>query len=311
MGYTRHSSYDSGYGGHNFFSLVKPTPVVKWLLIATLGAFVVQLIAERVIGKDPVVILFGLNILFIMRVMVWQIITYMFLHGGAWHLLSNMIGLFFFGPHIERVFGPRRFLEFYVLAGVAAGLGWLAIDVVGAIFFKTGHGPCVGASGAVLGVLAAFGTLYPRQKVTILIFLFPVTMTARTLVIGYAIFSVFAMMSETSGGVAHAAHLFGLLVGYLYTRKFMRDQARGRNLRSQGFFSDLVQRFRKQRFVVVRKVDDGETPNKGTGSRPSESEVNRILDKISSEGMQSITREEQRILERASSADTHSRRSRR
>ncbi|MDA0322831.1 MAG: rhomboid family intramembrane serine protease [Verrucomicrobia bacterium] len=288
----RYSVYSPHGGGSNFFSLVSPTRTVKLLLIITIGAFLVQAIAERMWGAGLTRGILGLNIYFFKSGMLWQIGTYMFMHGGLWHLLSNMIGLFFFGPHIERAFGPRRFIQFYFAAGVAAGLGWLVIDLGAMMIFGSPHVPCIGASGAVLGIVAAFGTMYPRQQVTILFLFIPITMTARTLVIGYTVVTILMLVTDAQGSVAHSAHLFGLLTGYLYTKKFMENDARGRAPQDHGMIDDLLQRFRRRKFKIV-------VPESSRNA-PSEKETNRILEKISQRGMRSLTREERRALEHAS-----------
>jgi hypothetical protein len=100
------------------------------------------------------------------RGMIWQPVTYMFLHGGFMHLLFNMFTLFFLGPETERAMGSRHFLAMYLLSGVLGGLGWIWLS-------PHSHALCVGASGAIYGVLAAFATLYPRRRHPAGLFHFP------------------------------------------------------------------------------------------------------------------------------------------
>jgi hypothetical protein len=128
--------------------------------------------------------------------------------------------------------------------------------------------------------------------VTLLFLFFPITMTARTLVIGYTVLTILMLVTDANGSVAHTAHLFGLLTGYLYAKKFMHNDAQGRAPKDQGMIDDFLMRFRRRRFKIV-------TPETNDGT-PSESDINRILDKISQRGMRSLTREERRALERAS-----------
>lgn len=135
----------------------------------------------------------------------WQLVTYGFLHGGWGHLFFNMLGLFFFGPVIERAFGAQRYTLYYTVCLVGAAVAQLVV----AGLMGTG-GPVIGASGAVLGVLLAFGLLYPDEKIY-LNFLFPIK--AKYLVPLYAAFDLYAGLSGAQSGVAHFAHLGGMLAG--------------------------------------------------------------------------------------------------
>lgn len=135
----------------------------------------------------------------------WQLVTYGFLHGGFGHLFFNMLGLFFFGPVVERAFGTQRYTAYYLVCLVGAGVAQLLV----AGLMGTG-GPVIGASGAVLGVLLAFAVLYPDEKIY-LNFLFPIK--AKYFVPGYALIDLFAGLSGAQSGVAHFAHLGGMLAG--------------------------------------------------------------------------------------------------
>src|SRR5688572_6140166 len=132
----------------------------------------------------------------------WTVVTYMFLHGGFMHLFFNMIGLFFFGPRLESRLGGRDFLMIYMLSGIAGAL-------LSFVFMP--ESAVVGASGAVLGVLAAYARIWPEERIYIWGVL-PVT--ARVMVIGLAVFSV--VFSRSGGNTAHFAHLGGLAGGWLF-----------------------------------------------------------------------------------------------
>jgi len=139
----------------------------------------------------------------------WQVFTYMFAHASIWHLLFNMLGLFFFGIQLERRIGSNEFLLFYLLSGTLAGLFSLLV------YWATGayHVWLVGASGAVFAVLLAYATYYPRS--TILIFgIIPVK--APVLIVGYAAIEIFSMFSRNQGNVAHLTHLAGFGFAFLY-----------------------------------------------------------------------------------------------
>ncbi len=218
-----------GWGGPSYRSFgfgFFITPVVKRLLIANAAAFV-ALALLRVFspaGQRALVELFGLvPAAFLFRLHVWQPLTYLFLHGSFLHLFFNMFGLWMFGSALERDWGARRFLRFYFLTGVGAALFSVLITLVSV---KAGwvppRGPIdplliptIGASGAIYGILLAFGLLYPNTPI-LFMFLFPIP--ARIFVL---IFGVLAFLSALEGpgtGISHVAHLGGMLVGYLYLR---------------------------------------------------------------------------------------------
>ena len=138
----------------------------------------------------------------------WQLVTYAFLHGSLAHLFFNMLGLYMFGPEIERLFGSRFFLFYYLAAVLAAALTHLAMTgVMGGPAV-----PAVGASGGLYGVLLAFGWYFPHRRVMLLIP--PIPMSARTLVIVFAVVELFFGVTQTNAGVAHFAHLGGMLGGW-------------------------------------------------------------------------------------------------
>lgn len=137
----------------------------------------------------------------------WQLVTYSFLHGGLGHLFFNMFALWMFGVQIENSWGSRRFAVFYFVCVVGAGLTQLiTVMLSGSIY------PTVGASGGVFGILLAFGMMFPNQPIY-LYFLIPIK--AKWLVIGYGAFTLYAGITGTQAGVAHFAHLGGMLFGFL------------------------------------------------------------------------------------------------
>ncbi|MBS0449277.1 MAG: rhomboid family intramembrane serine protease [Proteobacteria bacterium] len=145
----------------------------------------------------------------------WQIATYAFLHGSFDHLLFNMLGLWMFGSELEQLWGPRRFIQFFGASVLAAALAQLAVTAyTGSVY------PTIGASGGLFGLLLAFGMIFPRR--TILLF-FVIPVPARILVILYGAFELFQGVYGTSAGVAHFAHLGGMLGGYL-TMQYWRGK---------------------------------------------------------------------------------------
>ncbi len=140
---------------------------------------------------------------------VWQLVTYAFLHGSFTHILFNMFALYMFGGTIERTFGARNFLIYYFVCASVAAFAQLVVVQ----WFTHGFYPTIGASGAIFGLLLAFGMLYPHEKM-MLIFL-PVPMPAWLFVTGYAVIELVMGVTGTQAGVAHFAHLGGMVGGYV------------------------------------------------------------------------------------------------
>ncbi len=155
----------------------------------------------------------------------FQIVTHMFMHGDITHLFFNMFALFMFGPPIESLWGPRRFLFYYLFAGVGALFlhmfaTYLEIQYFGGPGYRYNI-PMLGASGAVFGLLAAFGTLFPNMRIMLLFP--PIPMKAKYFVLIYAAIELYLGFSNFNSGIAHFAHLGGALFGFLlimYWRRF-------------------------------------------------------------------------------------------
>ncbi len=181
---------------------------VKHLLIINVIVFLAQMALERM-GMYNITNMLALNALPYGRFKVWQLFTYMFMHGGWDHLFFNMFALWMFGNTMENYWGTRRFVFYYLICGIGAGLVNLLVP---------GWGITVGASGAIYGLLLAFGMTFPNEYIY-LYFLMPIK--AKWFVIGYAVIEVFEGFFST-GNVAHFAHLGGMLFGLiliLYWRK--------------------------------------------------------------------------------------------
>jgi len=140
--------------------------------------------------------------------MPWQVVTYGLLHGDLMHLFFNMFALYMFGVPVERVWGARRFLTYYFVCLVGAGLIQLLVAAVTGDIY-----PTIGASGAVFGLLLAYGLMFPNS--TIMLLIPPVPMKAKYFVVGYGLLTLFFGMTGTMSGVAHFAHLGGMLFGFL------------------------------------------------------------------------------------------------
>jgi membrane associated rhomboid family serine protease len=189
-------------------------PVTKVLLLANVAAFMLQQFAEPLLityfALWPLNVPAGSGVGFL----PWQIVTYSFLHGNLMHLLFNMLALYMFGSDIERVFGERRFTIYYFVCVISAAVAQLCMAAIG----NWPPYPTVGASGGVFGLLLAFGLYFPRRMV-MLIFP-PIPMPAWLFVTLYGLLELFLGITGTSQGVAHFAHLGGMLGGYLLIRSW-------------------------------------------------------------------------------------------
>ncbi len=245
------------------------TPVVKKLIIANVVVFLFSYIAGPT-GRHILLYYFSLVPAFILdKGFVWQFFTYMYLHGSFTHLLFNMFALWMFGSMVESVWGGRKFFQYYTLCGIGGGLCTWALS----------HGwtnPTVGASGGIFGVLLAYGMLFPENYIYLWL-LIPIK--AKHFVILFAAIELLAGFSYTPDGIAHFAHLGGMLFGYLYIRKGLPRLPTGFKIRIP----------KKPAIRVVRN-DPSPAPSR-------QDRVDEILDKITQHGIDSLTPEEKRILE--------------
>ncbi|MGA0610013.1 rhomboid family intramembrane serine protease [Caldimonas sp. KR1-144] len=190
-----------------------PIPsVTRWLLILCVGIFCAQQIpalrvAEALLALWPL----GSGMFW-----PWQPVTYAFLHADPTHLLFNMLGLWMFGAELERVWGYRRFMQFMAASILSAAL----VNLMWSAMFGS-NAPTVGISGGVYGLLLAYGVLFPHRQVMLLIP--PMPVSARTLVIIFGVISLVYGVAPGAGGVAHFAHLGGMLGGWLMI-KYWRGQ---------------------------------------------------------------------------------------
>ncbi len=255
-------------------------PTIKVLLAANISVFVLQSMLGHSAARFWFDTFFGLvPSKAVMGLHVWQFGTYMFLHLDFWHLFWNMFILWMFGSELASLWGRRGFLQYYFISGAGAGLVYFLLMPL--IEPASAYIPLIGASGACFGLLMAYGLLFPERKV-MLWFLIPVKV--KWFVLGIGLFELMSMWRADS--VGHLAHLGGLLFGYIYLRggkKWVDGLLRNRRKRKAG-----------SRFRVV----DENKP--GNGRSNGREDVDRILEKISREGLGSLTPEEQDILRRAS-----------
>lgn len=242
------------------------SPVIRRILWINAGIFLAQHVLWRreFAAIEPYLALSWAGL---RAGMIWQPVTYLFLHANLTHVLMNMMGLYFMGPETERTLGSRRFLLLYLLSGVLGGIGFVLLN---------SRSLCVGASGAVYGVLGAFAALHPNRRVTLLLLPF-ITFRAWIMALLYAAIEFLSAMGRPDGGVAHTAHLAGGIAGWFFAR----------SLGARPF------QWPHRRFNPYGAPD---REAEETDAR----DVDRILDKISKEGLHRLSSKERETLERAS-----------
>ncbi|MBP3774904.1 MAG: rhomboid family intramembrane serine protease [Bacteroidaceae bacterium] len=230
-----------------------------------------------------------------------QVFTYMFMHANFWHLFCNMFTLWMFGRIVEGSLGSRRFLWFYLLCGIGAGLSQEVVQLVsyyaqglnnfsmvrtGGYAMPMGQylslWTTVGASGACYGVLIAFGMLFPNERVMLLIP--PIPLKAKYMVIGFIIIDLLSALGGPGDGVAHFAHLGGALAGWLILRRMLRRRASG--FTSWQEYSDRRKWTDRLRDIFRKK------PAPPREEADEEEEIDRILEKIKRSGYDSLSQAE-------------------
>ncbi len=178
------------------------TPIIKNLMIIMGVFFLLQMVVSGSInfylGLVPVLVW--------KKYFLWQLFTYIFLHGGIGHLLFNLLALWMFGGELENYWGSKKFLGYFLFCGIGAGICTV-------VFIPYQFIPVIGASGAIYGILLAFGWFFPNRPIFIY-FLFPIP--AKYMVILYGLIELLSSMEGTGGGIAHLTHLGGLLFGFFY-----------------------------------------------------------------------------------------------
>jgi len=286
MGWRDRSYVGEGYGGDAWsgstgIGLSRPTYVVTILLIANFAVFLLTVIPNSL---GAFLAQYGLMTVWghhggVLTGQVWRLVTYQYLHDSStpFHLLYNMLGLYFFGPVLESRWGSRRFFGFYTACGVAGGLFFTLMVILGVF----GDARMVGASGCVLGLLAACAVMFPQMVIILLFFPVPIRMAALLLVVVYVL-SILTSITQGGGNAGgDSAHLGGMAFGAawcLWGGVDWLDRIRQR--RTQGAWQ------RK-----LRKEQD------------LQREVDRILVKVHDHGIQSLSSREKKTLADATTAE--------
>ena len=262
--------HETGYAPQTGFGFGGVTLAVKWLLIVNGVVFLAQMV-----GGDNFLTT-GFSVwprAWQYDAQLWRLVTYQFLHSteNVLHILFNMLGLFFLGPTLERHWGIRRFLGFYLGCGIAGGLTYILLASLGVL----GVGPLVGASGAILGLLAACAILFPHFVIILIVFPVPIRVAAVVLIV----IATAAILGRGANAGGEAAHLGGMVAGAAY--------AWGRG-RIQGWTS---------RFQTSR-------PRRSESRQADlDTEVDRILEKVHQSGIHSLTWREKATLRKATETE--------
>ena len=286
-------------------------------LIAFFATFVLQLRGVDLANVG------GLHFFLASDFHLYQLVTYLFLHANFMHILSNMFGLWMFSCVIENVWGPKKFLFYYISCGIGAGLlqeiaqlgsfymmiseqdPSVSFGEIFAIGQQLSHQlnawTTIGASGAVYAVILAFGMTFPNERLFIIPFPFPIK--AKWFVLFYVAIEFFSALGSSGDGVAHTAHLGGMLFGFLMIRYWNRHPSSGFDRgRGQQFFENLKRNFeqrQQQRGNNMHaerggsKEDDREF---NARKHQNQEEIDAILDKIRKSGYDSLTKEEKKKL---------------
>ncbi|HTZ32253.1 MAG TPA: rhomboid family intramembrane serine protease [Methylomirabilota bacterium] len=234
------------------------SPAIRWLIVANCAVFVGMKIASMATSGDAdrfFALWFGLiPTLVVPGLRVWTLATYLFLHATFWHLLFNMFTLWMFGRDLEPVWGPRRFLFYYFLTGIGAGVCVVLANLLPAMWGQPQPVTVtVGASGAIYGILMACGLLFPDRQVWLIPL--PVMISMRMFVLIWGAIAFFSTLEGPGTGISHVAHLGGLLVGYVYIRRGSFFYT------ARNQWTDWKQRRLRKKFEVYMRDHRNEPPS--------------------------------------------------
>ena len=292
--------------------------ITKNLLIVNFLTFVAAMVLQmRGINLNAIG---GLHFFMASDFHLYQFLTYLFLHKGFEHILLNMFALWMFGCVVENVWGPKKFLFYYISCGIGAGLMQEAVPLFDFYFRVKSQDPSIrftdlyvigqqlssqlngwttiGASGAVYAILLAFGMIFPNER--IFIFPLPIPIKAKWFVCGYVALELFFALNSADD-VAHMAHLGGMLFGFLMIRYWNRHPDSSYNLSSgQEFFEKMKRNFEKRRETTQMHTEQGgskeDDMDYNARKRKNQDEIDAILDKIRKSGYDSLTKEEKQKL---------------
>ena len=262
------------------------------LLIVNAAVFIAQMLVAQMFlrGEQVEQYYFALSLAGLKSGYVWQLLTFQFMHAGWLHLIFNSVAIFFFGRPVETALGSGRFLAVYFSSGIIGGV----VQMLLALMFPAFDASVVGASAGAYGLVAAFAVLHWTERFTLIFYIIPVTMRGKTLLWGTIVLALIGLADRNSG-VANAAHLGGILTGFFYVRQIV-----------QGRWPQWEFPRRRQEPRELAAAGKGKYKFRGAAAAKDEpfspkefmeNEVDPILEKISAQGLQSLTAREREILE--------------
>ena len=261
------------------------TPMVKRLLIINGAIFLIQLVAGSY--NWTLQQTFGLSYKGIQELKIWQLFTYMFLHGGWLHIIFNLFTLWMFAGSLEERWGSKLFIKYYIYCGIGAGI------FITVMSYYTGSPvPTIGASGALYGILLAYGMTWPNREV-LLYFFIPVKI--KYLVLFFGLMEFFGTINQSDSGISHVGHLGGLISGFVLLKFFFKPRkfssgagaASNRNTEENG--NSISAFFKKRRLKKKKREIEKRIEAKKI--------IDTLLEKIARFGMSSLTYEEKKNLE--------------
>ena len=245
------------------------TDAIKILIIINVGLFLLRFVAKSQIDLAGI---FGLSPNTVWP-MIWQPITYMFIHGDLFHVLINMFVLWMFGSEMESIWGRTQFLRYYFLTGVGSGLVWLLFNA------GQSYSVLIGASGAIYGILIAYGMMFPNRTVY-LYFMIPIKVKWFVVFLGAV---AFLSSFNNNTNISHLTHLSGMVIGFVYLRYYWH--------------------WKDFRFSVHKQIEEFRSSINSKRDQKKiemQNEVDQLLDKINETGYDNLTEEEKDLLYRAS-----------
>lgn len=264
------------------------TPIVKKLLILNAAIFIIQQFVG-LFQPDAMELFLGLHHQgLVHELKLWQILTYMFLHGGWFHILFNMLGIWMFAGDLEQLWGSSLFIRYYLYSGIGAGIFIAVMNYF--LYAKYQVDPVtLGASGAIYAVLLAYGWTWPNRKV-LLYFVIPIKVKYLVIVFGLIeFFGTLSTASGTGGNISHIGHLGGLISGLIFILLRIRKTDTPHTIKKESS-DNVVSRALKQRRLNIKKREI-ETRIK------AKKIIDVLLEKIARQGMSSLSQKERKDLE--------------
>jgi membrane associated rhomboid family serine protease len=264
------------------------TPVVKRLIILNGAIFLFQQIMG-LFYPNVIESIFGLHhVGFVQEFKLWQVITYMFLHGGWFHILFNLLSLWMFAGELEELWGSVLFLRYYLITGIGAGL---CIALMNYYIYEQYHADplTIGASGAIYGILLAYGLTWPNRQV-MLYFIIPVKIKYLVAIFGLIeFFGTLSTAAGTGGNISHIGHMGGLVTGLIYLLLLMKRTSTGEHTEKKRGDNFISRALKKTRIEKKKKEIEKRIQAKKI--------IDELLEKIARHGMSSLSSQEKKNLE--------------